>query len=398
MGDKKVYYADLWGLRKDKYYWLDRHTINNVEWQEVKPISPYYFFIPKDTALEEEYNKFWKITDIFPINSVGIATARDHFTIKWTPEDVWETITKFIQMDVEEARRKFNLRKDVRDWKVAFAQKDLKESGPDKNKIVPILYRPFDIRYTYYTGESRGFHCMPRPEVMKHMLKENLGLITRRQMLANRPYYVFVTDCIVSDGVIRSDNKGSESLFPLYLYSNSDKKPNFSPEFLKFITGKYNRELSPEEIFYYIYAVLYSPTYRKKYEEFLQYDFPRISFVEDYEKFKKLSDLGKELVELHLRKKRLPIKVKFDIQGSNVVEKVKYQDGKVWINKKQYFEGVPEEVWNFYIGGYQVLDKWLKSRKNRKLESKDIEQFLQIAEIIRETIRLMNEIDKIKIS
>jgi len=130
----------------------------------------------------------------------------------------------------------------------------------------------------------------------------------------------------------------------------------------------------------------------------LRYDFPRIPFVDDHRKFKKLSDLGKELVELHLMKKKLPTKVKFDIPGSNVVEKVKYENGKVCINKEQYFEVVPEEIWNFYIGGYQVLDKWLKSRKNRKLESKDIEQFLQIAEIIRETIRLMNEIDKIKIS
>jgi len=394
--DKKVYYADLWGTREYKYHWLDRHTIDNVEWQEIKPTSPFYFFVPRDTALEEEYNKFWKITDIFPVNSVGIVTARDHFTIKWTPEEVWRTITEFIQMDVEEARRKFKLGKDVRDWKVAFAQKDLKESGPDKNKIVPILYRPFDARYTYYTGKSRGFHCMPRPEVMKHLLKENLGLITVRQVKAGN----FWNHCLCTDKIIESSiisNKTSEInyLFPLYLYSNSDKKPNFSPEFLKFISEKYGRPPSPEEIFYYIYAVLYSPTYRKKYEEFLRYDFPRIPFVDDYEKFKKLSELGKELVELHLMKKRLPIKAKFDIQGSNVVEKVKYKDGKVWINKEQYFEGVPEDVWNFYIGGYQVLDKWLKSRKGRKLKGKEIEQFLQIVEIIRETIRLMEEIDNL---
>ena len=396
--EKKVFYADLWGSREDKYHWLDRHTIENVKWREIKPISPFYFFVPKDTALEEEYNKFWRITDIFPIYSVGIVTARDHFTIKWTPEEVWKTITEFIQMDVEDARRKFKLGEDARDWKVAFAQKDLKESGPDKNKIVPILYRPFDVRYTYYTGKSRGFHCMPRPEVMKHMLKENLGLCVGRQwsVIGSENYdIVFVTDKIVDFNFFR---RGGELVFPLYLYSNSDKKPNFNHEFLKFITGKYNRELSPEEIFYYIYAVLYSPTYRKKYEEFLQYDFPRIPFVEDYEKFKNLSELGKELVELHLMRKSLPIRTKFDIQGSNVIEKVKYENGKVWINKEQYFEGVPEDVWNFYIGGYQVLDKWLKSRKNRKLESKDIEQFLQIVEIVRETIGLMGEIDKIKVA
>lgn len=393
---KKVYYTDLWGLREDKYRWLDRHSIDNVNWQEVKPISPFYFFVPKDTSLEEEYNKFWKITDIFPVNSVGVVTARDHFTIKWKPEDAWTTVTEFVQMSPEEARTRFILRKDVRDWKVVFAQKDLKESGLDKNKIVPILYRPFDIRYTYYTGTSRGFHCMPRPEVMKHMLKENLGLITVRQVAEGIFNHAYVTNTIIESRITLS-NKGIAFLFPLYLYSDFERKANIDPDISKTLSEKYNKELTPEDIFYYIYAVLHSPTYRKKYGEFLQFDFPRIPFVDDYEEFKKLAELGKELVELHLMRKRLSTKVKFDVVGSNVVEKIKYENGKVWINKEQYFDGVPEEIWDFYIGGYQVLDKWLKSRKNRKLESKDIEQFLQIVEIIKETIRLMNEIDQVNI-
>ncbi|MDK2907299.1 MAG: hypothetical protein PWQ66_1260 [Petrotoga sp.] len=394
--EKKIYYTDLWGLREDKYHWLDRHTIDNVNWQEVKPISPFYFFVPKDTSLEEEYNKFWKVTDIFPVNSVGVVTARDHFTIKWKPEDAWTTVTEFVQMSPEEARTRFILRKDVRDWKVVFAQKDLKESGLDKNKIVPILYRPFDIRYTYYTGTSRGFHCMPRPEVMKHMLKENLGLVTVRQVAEGIFNHAYVTNTIIESRITLS-NKGIAFLFPLYLYSDLERKANIDPDIYKTLYEKYNKELTPEDIFYYIYAVLHSSTYRKKYEEFLQFDFPRIPFIDDYEEFKKLAELGKELVELHLMRKRLPTKVKFDVVGSNIVEKVKYENGKVWINKEQYFDGVPEDIWNFYIGGYQVLDKWLKSRKNRKLESKDIEQFLQIVEIIRETIRLMKEIDKVNI-
>ena len=395
--DKKVFYADLYGLREYKYQWLDRHTINNVNWQEIKPVSPYYFFVPRNTALLDEYKKYWKITDIFPVNSVGIVTARDDFTIKWSPEEVWNTVTKFIDINPEEARKKFKLRKDVRDWKVAFAQKDVKESGPDKNKVVPILYRPFDIRYTYYTGKSRGFHCMPRPEVMKHMLKENLGLITSRIVKGDRYFHCFVGEDVVDASLLASNTASSSYLFPLYLYSDSEKKPNFSPEFLKFIYEKYGRKILPEEIFYYIYAALHSPTYRKKYEEFLKYDFPRIPFVDDYEKFKELSKLGSELVELHLMKKKLPIHTKFDIQGSNIVKKVKYKDGKVFINKEQYFEGVPENVWNFHIGGYKVLDKYLKSRKNRELSSKEIEHFLQIVEIIRRTIEIMKDIAKIKI-
>ncbi len=395
--DKKVYYADLWGAREDKYHWLDRHTIDNVEWQEIKPTSPYYFFVPKNNELMEEYNKFWKIPDIFPVNSVGIVTARDHFTIKWSPEELWKTLTEFIRMDIEEARKKYKLGKDARDWKVEFAQKDLIEDGLDRNKVKPILYRVFDIRYTYYTGKSRGFHCMPRPEVMSNMLKgENLGIITiRRSRNPENWKYAFITDKIIA-GATAISSLDINYLFPLYLYSNGERKPNFSPEFMEFIKEKYGN-VSPEEIFYYIYAVLYSPTYRKKYEEFLRYDFPRIPFVDDYEKFKKLASLGKELVELHLMRKRLPTKVKFDVQGSNIVEKVKYENGKVWINNEQYFEGVPEDIWNFYIGSYQVLDKWLKSRKGRKLTGRDIETFLQIVEILKETIKIMEKIDEVKI-
>ena len=281
-------------------------------------------------------------------------------------------------------------------WRVSEARKELMAITDWEKYFTKILYRPFDIREIYYHD---SVVWRTRREVMKHMLKENLGLITVRQVKAGSVWnHCFSTNQIIESSVISNKTSEINYLFPLYLYSNSDKKPNFSPEFVKFISGKYDEKVTPEEIFYYIYAVLYSPTYRKKYKEFLQYDFPRIPFVEDYGKFKKLSDLGKELVELHLMKKRLPTKVKFDIPGSNVVEKVKYENGKVWINKKQYFDGVPEDVWNFYIGGYQVLDKWLKSRKNRKLESKDIEQFLQIVEIVRETIGLMEEIDKIKVA
>jgi len=305
-------------------------------------------------------------------------------------------VTEFVQMNPEEARKKFKLRKDARDWKVAFARKDLIESGPDRNKIVPILYRPFDVRYTYYTGKSRGFHCMPRPEVMQHVLKENIALCIGRQWsVIGSDHYdiVFSTGSIIDFNLFR---RGGELIFPLYIYAGDEKEPNLNSEFLEFISEKYCREISPEEIFCYIYAVLHSPTYRKKYEEFLQYDFPRIPFVDDYEKFKQLSELGKELVELHLMKKKLPVHTKFDVQGSNVVEKVRYEDGKAFINDNQYFDGIPSEVWNFHIGGYQVLDKWLKSRKDRKLGSKDIEHFLQIVEIIRQTIEIMEKIDKIE--
>ena len=396
MGDKKVYYADLWGLREDKYHWLDRHTINNVDWQEVKPISPYYFFTLKDTELLEKYRKFPKLDEIFKEFSLSIQTHRDHFAIDFDENILKKRINilRDKRISDENIRQKFAI-KDTSSWKLKEAREILNKIENLEEPIRSILYRPFDIRWIFYHSSIVD---RMRKDIMKHMKNNNLALLTSRQQATRGFFHVFVSDIISESCVVSNKTKEGNYHFPLYLYSDSGKKPNFSPEFLKFITEKYNRELTPEEIFYYIYAILYSPTYRKKYEEFLQYDFPRIPFVDDYKKFKNLSGLGKKLIELHLMRKKLPIKGKFDIQGSNVVEKVKYEDDKIWINKEQYFDGVPENIWNFYIGGYQVLDKWLKSRKNRKLESKDIEQFLQIVEIIRETINLMNEIDKIKIS
>jgi predicted helicase len=394
LGEKKVYYTDLWGLKENKYHWLDRHTIDNVNWQEVKPISPFYFFVPKDTTFEEEYNKFWKVTDIFPINCTGIVTARDKFVIDFDKDTLRRRIERFRDLSIpdEVVKQAYKL-KDTRGWKFSEARKELAKDKSWDAYFTTILYRPFDIRDIYYTQKMVDW---PRPEVMHHMLKENLGLITVRQVAEGIFNHAYVTNTIIESRITLS-NKGIAFLFPLYLYSDLGRKANIDPDIYKTLYEKYNKELTPEDIFYYIYAVLHSPTYRKKYEEFLQFDFPRIPFIDDYEDFKKLAELGKELVELHLMRKRLPTEVKFDVIGSNVVEKVKYEKGKVWINKEQYFDGVPEEIWDFYIGGYQVLDKWLKSRKNRKLESKDIEQFLQIVEIIRETIRLMNEIDKVNI-
>lgn len=394
LGNKKIYYTDLWGLREDKYHWLDRHTIDNVKWQEVKPISPFYFFVPKDTSLEEEYNKFWKITDIFPINSVGVVTSRDNFVIDFDMEELKKRIEEFRNNEISDEiiSRNFKL-KDKKGWKLTDARKNLMKNSEWENSITKILYRPFDKRWIFYDDVVIE---RSRPEVMRHMLKENLGLITVRQVAEGIFNHAYVTNNIIESRITLS-NKGIAFLFPLYLYSDFEKKANIDPDIYKTLSEKYNKELTPEDIFYYIYAILYSPTYRKKYEEFLRYDFPRIPFVDDYEEFKKFAELGKELVKLHLMRKRLSTSVKFDVIGSNVVEKVKYEKGKVWINKEQYFDGVPEEIWDFYIGGYQVLDKWLKSRKNRKLESKDIEQFLLIVEIIRETIRLMKEIDKFNI-
>jgi len=400
----KVYHSELWGLRDNKYEWLRENDISTTQWTEIFPKSEFYLFVPRDESLLKKYEKFLKINDIFPVNSVGIVTARDNLTIKCSPDEVWTTVLNFSKMDPELAREAYNLGKDAKDWKVELAQKDLIESGLDKSKVVPILYRPFDIRFTYYTGRSSGFICRPRPEVMKHMMRENLGLIISRQMDKSGIEPVFVANNIIDAHSITSATSIS-NLFPLYVYqkelfNNSNegekKDPNIKAKFIKALSKAYGKQPSPEEIFYYIYAVLYSNIYRQKYAEFLKMDFPRVPFTNNYSLFTKMAEYGNKLVELHLLKSpelELPV-LKFQGVGDNQVEKVRYENNRVYINESQYFEGIPENVWEYQIGGYQVCDKWLKERKGRKLSLEDIKHFCKIVAALEKTLAVQNEIDK----
>jgi hypothetical protein len=161
---KSVRQRDLWGTRESKYEWLVGHSASTAGFSDLAPKSPGYLYVARTASIQDEYDKGISLPELFPTNSAGIVTARDHLTIHWTADEVWETVKTFSRLDREKARATFELGEDVRDWKVEFAQRDVKESGPDKKRVVPVLYRPFDRRYTYYTGQTRGFICMPRPE------------------------------------------------------------------------------------------------------------------------------------------------------------------------------------------------------------------------------------------
>ena len=399
---KKVFHSELWGMRKEKYDQLINNDITTTKWQEIAPKSEFYFFVPRDERLLELYEKSPKITDIFPVNSVGIVTARDKLTIQFTPEKVWTTILNFSKLDNELARMSYNLGKDVRDWKIEFAQKDLINSGLDKNKIIPILYRPFDIRYTYYTGKSRGFHCMPRPNVMRHMMQENLGLITARSNKSAQMNHFFCTDQIMETKCGESTTQSC--LFPLYILpdiieKNKGRKPNISKKIFSALSETYKTKPNPEDIFYYIYAVFYSNTFRTKYAEFLKTDFPRVPFTKDKSLFKKLAGYGKRLADLHLMESPdldSPV-AKFQGTGDKRVDKIKYDKKKerVYINEDQYFEGIPENIYQYQIGGYQVCNKWLKDRKGKVLSLDDIKHYCKTATAIKHTINIQKSIDEI---
>ncbi|MFN5891119.1 MAG: type ISP restriction/modification enzyme, partial [Dolichospermum sp.] len=316
--EKGVFYADLWGIREHKYELLKELTMKTVAWEKINPISPFYLLTPQDVYALEEYNRGWKITDIMLVNSVGIVTARDSLTIQKTPEDVEKIVNDFAFLPPEEAREKYNLGKDTRDWQVALAQDDIKKSRVKQNKINTInrnsikriLYRPFDIKYTYYTGKSRGFICMPRNDVMKNMLLgDNLGLITVRQVAEGIFNHCFITENMIESRITIS-NKGIGYLFPLYIYpeneTTQDRKPNFSPEFITAIKSKLGYIPTAENIFYYIYAVFHSPQYRQRYSQFLKIDFPRLPLTSNNELFNQLVIKGEKLVNLHLMKNLPP--------------------------------------------------------------------------------------------
>lgn len=415
-----VHYADLWGARDGKYQVLLETGVNDTKWAKLTPTSPDYLFVARDETYLDEYMQGWKVTDLFPVNSVGLFTARDGLTIKWSGKEVEETISKFVAMPPEEARDKYNLGEDVRDWKVSLAQKDLRDSGLKSELVVPILYRPFDVRYTYYTGHSRGFHCMPRPDVMHHMIKQiNLALCIGRagQVVGSSHWDIVYCGRQILD--LNIFYRGGGQYFPLYLYPKEGemqfgkgRRPNLSLELIKTFSEKLGLKFvedgkgdlkitfGPEDIFNYSYAILHSPTYRSRYDEFLKKDFPRLPLTSDKNLFKALVKKGAELVSLHLMESPLLntfITSHHSEQGEHVVEKVSYDEKtkRVYINKTEYFGAVPTEVWNFQVGGYQVCEKWLKDRQkaHRKLTIDDVYHYQKIVVALKETIRLMAKID-----
>lgn len=315
----------------------------------------------------------------------------------------------FSKLDTELAREAYQLGKDVRDWKVSFAQKDLKDSGMDRNKIVPIQYRPFDIRYTYYTGRSRGFICMPRREIMHHMMKkhENICLLTCRQISTNKWMHAFTSNTIIDNCLISNKTKERTYIYPLYLYFDPKKEtlfssqkvqPNIETSMFINLNKIYGRKPEPEEIFYYVYGIFYSNIYREKYSEFLKIDFPHVPFTADVEIFEYVGKLGRQLADLHLMKSNLLDDPVSRFQGASEndrIENITYQEKEqcVVINKDKYFDGITPDLWNYHIGGYQVLHKYLKDRKSRLME--DPRQYCRIVTAIHHTIIIQKQIDEV---
>ncbi len=394
-GLAKVYRGDLYGKKRSKLTALKDSSWANFEWKEIKPQDPHYYFDSFDYEAEKKYKESISVAELFPVNVTGIVTMGDGFAITDTKEEIFDRLYELKMNQPTEAgfKTKFGLGKNYGKWLL----NNIKSLELSENKIVPISYRPFDVKWTYFDNKVIWRW---REEVMKNFLESNIGIVIQRQSTDDFYNHISITNFMI-DNRYHFSGKGIPVEMPLYLYSDLDEKtkiksPNINKEILLKIE-KIAGEIKPEDILDYVYATLHSPSYREKYKEFLKIDFPRVPYPENKDIFWKFVEKGAELKDLHLMKAGVlnnPI-TSFNIEGSNIIEKIIYKNGNVWINENQYFGDVPEIAWNFYIGGYQPAQKWLKDRKGRTLTNEDIEHWQKIIVALSETDRIMKEIDKI---
>ncbi len=411
----KVYYADLWGKREEKYAFLNANDVNTTPWRTLQPQPDFYLFLPQDEPLRQQYEQGWKLTDIFHLHSTGIKTHRDHFVIDFDRDALYRRIAEFRDIgrfSDDEIRQRYKL-PDTRDWKLSAKRKELADDPDWEQRLQRCLYRPFDVRYLYY---SPAVVERPREEVMRHLLAgENVALLSSRQQSQhNQPWALAgVARTLVECCALSNKTKEATYVFPLYLYHRETladgatlvrKESNLKAEYLRALAKQIGYEPSPEQVLAYLYAVLHSPTYRQRYASFLRQDFPRVPLPASAGQFDVLASLGHALIELHLlRAPQLSQShVRYPVSWSDRVEKSyprhdapapHQHDGRVWINPKQYFEGVPEAVWNFTFGGYQVCQKWLKDRRERILSNAEIETYRQIIVALEETLKITAQID-----
>lgn len=423
----KVFHFDLYGKREMKYDFLSDSSLKSVNFQELKPEKPFLFFVPKNNKGSKEYEKGFRVDELFSVNVTGVVTARDSFVIDFEKPILKKRMEEFsdINFTDDSIRRKFfgnkkegkYLAGDSRGWKMVEARKTI-QSFNHNDIIQKIAYRLFDDRYIYYHSSMVDWG---REKFMYHFInKDNVGIDLCRQLVTDEYSHIFVTNKIVDDSFVSNKSRERGYVFPLYLYPDNPEQqiiiqtaeriPNLNTEIIKQIAEKLGltftneketteNTFAPIDILDYIYAVLHSLTYREKYKEFLKIDFPRVPYPKDQNTFWQLVKLGGEIRQIHLLESSTVEKyiTQYPIDGDNIVTKPKYQDGKVYINNTQYFNHVPEIAWNFYIGGYQPAQKWLKDRKDRKLEIEDIFHYQKIIVALMETDKLMKEIDKIAI-
>ena len=397
--NKGIYFNEVFGTQDYKKNYLIDKSIADEKWVELEDDKKWHWFT-KVKSNEKYLNEFTGLHEIFNLFGSGCKTERDYITIHITEEELKNTILDFNNLSENKLTEKYNT-KNSRDWSVDRAKKDIMENYKkyNFNLITQIHYRAFDFRYTYYTGTAKGFLGTPAKKVSSNFIsKENIGLIFTRNVTDNNYRHTFITDKMIDVHI----NSGQDYIAPLYLYEenfagefklDSSCKPNWTDSFKEFLKNYISD--NPKEILNYIYAILYSPTYRENYKEDLKYDYPRIPFTKDKNIFDRLQNLGGELIDLHLLKKVPQSNAGYPNKGEHKISYSKYneEEKRLYINEKQYFENVKKEVYNYSIGGYKPIEKYIKAREILTL--KDISHLIKVIAVIERTILLQEEIDKV---
>ena len=396
-----VYHHELWGTREKKYGWLLENGIHHDEVKNVTPTSAPWLFEPRNNDLFSIYDNYFGLPDFFSPNgrpAPGVVTTQDQFAISWDAQEASEKVETFLKADTEEKARSLYRLCSTTQWNYAAARREL-VNGEWRKQIIPISYRPLDTRFTVYNPHVAVHR---RERVSAHFLGHaNFGLATARSNKNPTPDHFFVTDKVMETKFAESSTQST--VFPLYLYPteqdlDQSRRINFDPKLyarLKTLTA-HPTHGTPDEVavFDYIYGVLHCPAYRTTYAEFLKIDFPRIPWPATPDEFWDVSTKGTQLRKLHLMDPATigPTPYPFKGEGAGMVDKPRFEGGKVWINATQYFDNAPDVSWTFYIGGYQPAQKWLKDRKGRALTFEDVKHYQRILKILSETDRIMQTI------
>jgi predicted helicase len=401
-----VWYSDFWGTRLSKYQAAAGSEFGSIDWRPVPFFEPYYMFVPLDWSGWESYERGWSVADslrpdgekvqLFHVNVLGFQTHRDDFAIAAERSEIEARVRDMLGTSISdrELKEKYELR-ETSDWKIKDARAALRKRSDPNYNIIQCAYRPFDDPYCFFGVE---FMDRVRRELTDHVAhRDNIQLVASRQIGTADWRHAFVAAAPANDCLISDESSEANQVFPLLRFTGDNPIENLSSPFRAFLDARYENHYTAEEILGFIYGVLHAPAYRSRYAEFLRIDFPRISFPEKAEDFETLSKFGWALVQAHLLRE-LPRRslANYHGKGDHTVEAVRYspEEKAIRINKTQFFKPVPQEVWDFRIGGYQVLDKYLKARKGRVLSLDEINHVASVADALAFTIEQMARIDK----
>lgn len=415
-----VYFHEIFGSQQFKRKYLTGKSIYSEKLIKLEDDKKWHWFT-KVKSNEKYLNEFIGLNKIFDNINSGVKTDRDSLFIDKDKNELTKRMKILFSKNLnDDFINKYNV-KNSSGYKLV---EKIKNENFEENNIIKMHYRPFDFQFIYY---KIGITSRPAYTTVKNFLNnnKNIGLaFTRQNSGVDIFHHCLVSKFIIDGGITNSWTY----IAPLYLYEensagefklDSSCKPNWTDSFKEFLKNYISD--NPKEILNYIYAILYSPTYRENYKEDLKYDYPRIPFTKDKNIFDRLQKLGEELIDLHFLKNTKNShcevnteaiqnkdchasnearndeisKASYPISGEHKISYSKYneEEKRLYINEKQYFENVKKEVYNYSIGGYKPIEKYIKAREILTL--KDISHLIKVIAVIERTIYLQEEIDKV---